>query len=329
MRQWVLSAVSLCCASAALAITPTLHHQGRLLDALGAPLDGSVIANFDLYADDTSTVSLWDETHSLAVSDGYYGVVLGETTPLTPEFIASNSELWIAISIGGSEFQRSPLGSVPSALTAETLGRTDCSTNEVLSYDGSAWQCTAVPSLTGSRNSVFKRWGRIDCPTGSNVVYAGFMANGHFDHPGSSSNYLCLHPTPEYDSRAGATNNNQGILYQVEFEMNVDPHAYLRPLHDFEARCAVCETQADMELMIPGTRSCPSGWTEQYDGFLMSHHHAQAKPTNAICVDQNPVAFGTPTNHNGALLYTVEFDQGGGTVPQTSNREVTCVVCTK
>ena len=97
--------------------------------------------------------------------------------------------------------------------------------------------------------------------------------------------------------------------------MNVDPHADLRSLHDYEARCAVCEAPAAMELMIPGTRSCPSGWTEQYQGFLMSHHYGQANPTEAICVDENPVRYGTNSNGNGGLLYTIEYDQTGTSVP--------------
>ena len=81
--------------------------------------------------------------------------------------------------------------------------------------------------------------------------------------------------------------------------------------------------------MVPGTRSCPSGWSKAYDGFIMGNWHTHVNSNEAICVDQNPLAYGNNGNQNGGLLYTVEFDQGSGAVPYTNQREVTCAVCTR
>ena len=81
--------------------------------------------------------------------------------------------------------------------------------------------------------------------------------------------------------------------------------------------------------MIPAKVSCPTGWTKEYDGFLMSQHYTQ-KGSTYICVDKEyETVSGGHENKNGGLLYVVEVVCGSLSCPPYENGfELACVVCT-
>jgi hypothetical protein len=56
MRFWWLATVV---PGPAAAVPTTLEHQGRLLDATGAPVSRDRLLGFDLYSSASSTTSLW------------------------------------------------------------------------------------------------------------------------------------------------------------------------------------------------------------------------------------------------------------------------------
>jgi hypothetical protein len=182
--------------------------------------------------------------------------------------------------------------------------------------------------------NTYVRWGRTVCPTGANVVYTGYAAGGHYapsaPYLGSGANTLCLHNTPQwlvYDDAA----NDAAFIYGTEFETAGRGVAALAPLQDFDATCVVCEVPRAAQLMIPGRTSCPTGWTMEYNGYLMSSHHTHNKE-DWTCVDATPETAGSSANSDGHLFYPTEVQcgsllcQNGGYV---QNREVTCAVCTK
>ena len=69
----------LLCSSAWAA--PTVAHQGRVVDATGAPLSGSVDLTFRVY--DADGVVVWTEEQvDVTVVDGMYAVSLGEDVSL-------------------------------------------------------------------------------------------------------------------------------------------------------------------------------------------------------------------------------------------------------
>ena len=52
-------------------------------------------------------------------------------------------------------------------------------------------------------------------------------------------------------------------------------------LHDHNAPCAVCHVSTRVAvLMIPAWRHCPSQWTLEYTGYLMSEHVLQSQHSN-------------------------------------------------
>ena len=80
-------------------------------------------------------------------------------------------------------------------------------------------------------------------------------------------------------------------------------------------------------LMMPARNDCPSGWTEEYHGYLMSERHSP----DFVCVDGTAEYVpGTHASKDGALLYPVEGVCGSlPCLPYVAGRELTCAVCTK
>ena len=158
------------------------------------------------------------------------------------------------------------------------------------------------------------------------------MGGERYTHHGGGVNYLCLPHNPKYDKY---TNGHQasGYVYGTEYqvsEYNGDP--FKRNLHDHDAPCVVCfvKSRGSM-LMMPARNDCPSGWTEEYHGYLMTAYHGHKHSSDFVCVDGDPeYVSGSHADKNGALLYAVEGVCGSlPCLPYVNGRELTCAVCTK
>ena len=161
----------------------------------------------------------------------------------------------------------------------------------------------------------------------------GVMAGSWFDHAGGGSNYLCLPLNPIYEKVAGGSQGST-YIYGTEYELFPSQKNIFQNwnLHNHEAPCAVCHTESrGSHMMIPARNVCPSGWTIEYKGYLMSAHHNHKGRTQFICVDGNAEAtHGSHTDKNGALLYFVEGQCGSlPCPPYVQGYELACVVCTK
>ena len=82
--------------------------------------------------------------------------------------------------------------------------------------------------------------------------------------------------------------------------------------------------------MIPAKTQCPSTWTLEYSGYLMSDNRIY-HPTMYECIDKNPDSVpGSASSTNGALFYHVEANCNGMLCPPYDpQKELTCAVCTK
>ena len=85
-------------------------------------------------------------------------------------------------------------------------------------------------------------------------------------------------------------------------------------------------------IMVPAKTQCPSSWTREYYGYLMTErgdtHHYRS---SFDCVDVSPdTVSGEIANTNGALFQYVKTTCNGlQCPPYVVNKVVTCVVCTK
>jgi hypothetical protein len=188
---------------------------------------------------------------------------------------------------------------------------------------------TALEAGKAATNYV--RWGRTVCPSGANLVYSGWAAGAHYTHTGSGANTLCLATTPEWLSYDDG-NQNGALIYGLEFETRAYGVAPLQGLQDLEGTCAVCEVPRQQQIMIPGKVSCPTGWTLEYNGYIMATHYTQPGKSEFVCVDAAPELAGNSANQDGDLWYPTEIECGslacaaGGYV---QDRELACAVCSK
>ena len=189
---------------------------------------------------------------------------------------------------------------------------------------------TGVPGPKGERTGgvVYVRWGHDSCPDGgAQLVYAGRAGGSHYDHRGGGSNPQCLPLDPNfYRTVSGA--QNLGYMYGAEYEHT---NGFVANSHDTDVPCAVCYVPTRNALyMIPAKYTCPSGWTREYFGYLMSAYYSRHR-SQFSCVDHSltPVT-GSSHDHNGFLFYPVEGVCGSLPCPPYSrDKELSCAVCTK
>ena len=98
------------------------------------------------------------------------------------------------------------------------------------------------------------------------------------------------------------------------------------------ATCAVCYVSSrDSVVMIPSRTTCPSSWTREYRGYLMSASRTDSGRSSYICVDRAyEPAPNSRGQHNAGHLFNVEANCDSMPCPPYVNyKELTCTVCTK
>ena len=182
---------------------------------------------------------------------------------------------------------------------------------------------------------MYTRWGRTTCPntTGTQLLYAGRAAGSLYNEKGGGANYLCLPEQPQYSTYTAGTQAGRAFLYGAEYQTAGLDNGPLRSFHNHNVPCAVCYTSArETIVMIPARLSCPSSWTREYYGYLMTTRNDFHGRTMFECVDHSPQTVpGSSANTDGALFYHTEVkcNYGLPCPPYNTQKEVTCVVCTK
>lgn len=180
-------------------------------------------------------------------------------------------------------------------------------------------QCNCPPGVVN-----YVRWGNGTCPQGAHTIYSGITAGSWYNHYGAAVEPLCLPPKPQYlKSHAGY--QNHAVLYGAEYQTS----GPLNHALDRNMPCALCQAYARTSvLMIPSRYECPAGWITEYYGYLMAGHVSHRAGTTYTCVDKSLEQIqGSGADTNGRLFYTVEA-HCNHYIP-CSDKELTCVVCTK
>ena len=182
-------------------------------------------------------------------------------------------------------------------------------------------QCNCPPSVV-----TYIRWGNSTCPYGADIIYSGVVAGSWWEHTGAAVDPLCLPPNPQY-LKYQSGYQGYAALYGAEYELsNGFP---INQANQRDPPCALCQVHGcSNKIMIPSRYECPSGWRREYYGYLMAGYHSYKAATQYTCVDKSLEQIpGSGPSTNGYLFYTVEA-YCGFHIP-CSDKEVTCVVCTK
>ena len=139
---------------------------------------------------------------------------------------------------------------------------------------------------------MYTRWGRTTCPntTGTQLLYAGRAAGSLYSQQGGGANYLCLPEQPQYSNYTAGVQTGRVYLYGAEYQTG-SPHPTengpLNSVSQHNVPCAVCYTSTrETVVMIPARLTCPSFWTREYYGYMMTNlYHSR---TMFECVDHSP-----------------------------------------
>ena len=187
---------------------------------------------------------------------------------------------------------------------------------------------TVGPTGPRSGGVTYTRWGKSSCPNvaGTQLVYTGRAGGSHTtDDSGGGVNFQCMPLDPEYTLSVQSGVRLHAYVYGTEYDHPI------RGGHRHNVPCAVCYTSTRVAvLMIPAKTSCPTSWTREYYGYLMSEFRGRRASTFE-CVDKDQESVpGSEVNTPGALLHHVEAHCNGMPCPPyDSQKELTCVVCTK
>jgi len=149
----------------------------------------------------------------------------------------------------------------------------------------------------------------------------------YYNHKGGAANFLCMPDDPDYLHYQPGV-QGECYVFGVEYQANTGP---LVAVLNHNVPCAVCYASTRVAVtMIPAKTRCPSTWTLEYSGYLMSARN-QYYRTMYECIDKNPDSVpGTISDTDPALFYHVEAHCNGmACPPYDPQKELTCAVCTK
>ena len=175
----------------------------------------------------------------------------------------------------------------------------------------------------------YTRWGNNGCPTGIQRLYSGTMAGSYYTHTGGGANYLCLPEEPDYTTLDTVDKGTVSYIYGTEYDKPIVGS------QDHTAPCAVCYISGrSAQQMIPATTSCPSGWTREYYGYIMTERDSHKGRSEYVCIDKDQKSRpGSAANVHGAGLYHVRASCTGIHCPpydpSNGGKALTCVVCSK
>ena len=179
---------------------------------------------------------------------------------------------------------------------------------------------------------MYVRWGKSSCPQieGTEMMYSGTAGGTYYAHEGGGANMLCMPADPEYtlDNRPGVL--GQSHIYKMRYGLPIRGGQY------HNVPCAVCHVSTRPAIfMIPAKTTCPSSWTREYHGYIMSSYKGLGMGRLMFeCVDEDQESLigSTSAPKQGGILNHVEAFCGADGLtcpPYDENKEINCVVCTK
>ena len=162
------------------------------------------------------------------------------------------------------------------------------------------------------------------------------VASASFKTFGGGTDHLCLPYNPDrgnYNTSAAFVSWIRNVEY-----ITCSYGIFSSYRHKKHAVCSVCYTQTRPAVHVfPGWRSCPSGWTREYYGYMMASAEHYLHPSNYVCVDTNPDYKHLANSGQGGGLTFVNIDcEGEGSIEVCSGssqyvhrRQLTCVVCSR
>merc|ERR1712159_195850 len=180
--------------------------------------------------------------------------------------------------------------------------------------------------MSNTRSMSYVQWGRTSCTNGHQREYWGVVMASHYSQ--QKSQFICVDWERSFHDASSNSNHNGALLYTTEVEGGSSDETQYG--HDREIACVMC-TSVPMSQVYTrwGHRSCPSGTTKLYEGWIGGAHYGHnGSGHNCLCMHPQPQwAPGTHGgNQNGALIYGTEYENTGA-VDKNHDKDAACSVC--
>ena len=172
-------------------IPQMINYQAMLTDADDNPINGSRSIQFRIYDSDTGGNEEWSETHTVSVSNGFFSVLLGSTTPI-PYSVFDGTDRYLSIQVESDPEMtpRKRLVSVGYAMRSYDADKVDGKDASVMVQKGEANSVTSSmvqDNIVSSINGVSNDGGNIDLVAGSNITITPDDANNQITISASGS----------------------------------------------------------------------------------------------------------------------------------------------
>ena len=128
---------------------------------------------------------------------------------------------------------------------------------------------------------------------------------------------------------SGVTNRN--FVAPVEYWFDSMPS--LSQFNNHNAPCAVCYAATrGTVLMVPAKTQCPTDWTREYYGYLMSNRNTHQGRSMYECIDKDPESVPGLNAHSDpevSIEPNEAYCNGFSCPPYDAQKELTCAVCTR
>ncbi|PFX17849.1 uncharacterized protein LOC111340298 [Stylophora pistillata] len=114
----------------------------------------------------------------------------------------------------------------------------------------------------------------------------GPIGGNYHGHTGGGSNHICLPEQPLYARYDDKWESSSSAVYGAEYAVG-EFNPFKKPLNHYNAPCVVCHLESrGSRVMIPARNECPTGWTLEYWGYLMTKSYSSGN-TDFIYVDED------------------------------------------
>ena len=175
------------------------------------------------------------------------------------------------------------------------------------------------------------------CGKQCNFPLLGIIGSASSGATGGGVDFLCLPKNPEWHATSTSPSYDSwigSVSYQVS------GYIFSSSADNKRARCAQCYTNSRPAIMmIPGRKSCPSYWTEEYNGYLMASQESLNHPSRYICVGSLSTYYSYSSSsyyqYSGYLTFVKADCSGYATLDECSSGEyqhgrvLTCAVCSR
>ena len=159
-----------------------------------------------------------------------------------------------------------------------------------------------------------------------------YYGNQHHRHSGGGSNPQCLPLDPNFLTSISSGVQGRDYIYGAEYYTYGDNKNPVKGVHLNDVPCAICHiSNRTAVYMVPAKYTCPTGWTREYYGYLMSEWYGDYR-LQYTCVDKTfkVVPGSSSASTHGMFFHFVEGRCGSlPCLPYDSTRELSCAICTK